>query len=254
MSDPYLVEWNPRAYLQQYYSTPYIPDDSRALLAFLMEQLPIRPGGYDRAIEFGCGPTLYTALALCPHVRQLHLADYLPSNLEELRLWLADEPEAHNWRVYVRAILEQEQGRPPTNKEMAARETELRKKIAGLHHADIRQAEPLGTPQVFDLVTSFFCIEAVSTNRSDWASLLENLSCLVAADGMMVLAALRRCNGYEVLGRIFPTARVDETDFQRVLPAYGFDPSSLVIRSVPITEWAAEGFDSICLVSAVKHG
>lgn len=247
-----MVEWDPRAYLKQYYSIPYIPDDSRALLTFLLEQLNRRPEGYERAIEFGCGPTLYTGLALSPHVRQLHLADYLPSNLEELQLWLTDAPGAHDWSVYVRAILEQELGRLPTREEMAARETELRKKVTGLHLADIRQSNPLGSPQEFDLVTSFFCIEAVSPDLSDWETFLCNLSSLVATNGTMVLAAVRLCSEYEVLGRMFPTARVDESDFERILPACGFDPNSLVVRAVPITEWTDEGFDSICLVSARK--
>lgn len=251
--DVYEREWDPQAYLKQYYSTPYVPDDSQAVLAFVNEQLSLQPSGYDRAVEFGCGPTLYTALALTPHVRHLHLADYLPGNLDEVRRWLAGEPEAHDWGVYVRYILEQERGRQPTADEMASREAELRDKVASLLHADICQPEPLGGPRVFDLVASFFCIEAVSPDRGQWEAYLGRLSSLVAPGGSMVLAAVRQCSGYEVLGRTFPAARVDEADFLRVLPLLGFDPGGMVVRVVPITEWAAEGFESICCVWATKH-
>jgi len=252
MSDQYLVKWNPRAYLDQYYSIPYIPDDSRAILTFIIEQLTHRSGSFERAIEFGCGPTLYTALALTPYVRQLHLADYLSSNLEELKLWLGNSPGAHDWGVYIRTILELELGHPPTKEEMIVREAELRNKVTDFHIADIRQPAPLGKPYVFDLVASFFCIESVSPDLKDWASFLGNLSSLVAPDGLMLLAALRRCNGYEVLGQMFPNANVDEADFERILPECGFDPGTMVLRSVPITEWTDEGFNSICLVSAIK--
>jgi hypothetical protein len=254
MIDPYLTEWEPRAYLRQYYTIPYIPDDSRALLGFLREYLPRRVGGYNRAVEFGCGPTLYTALALVPHVQRLFLADYLPGNLDEMRRWLVGDPDAHDWDVYVRYILEQERGRPPTANEVTSRESELRCKVAGLLHADIRQPQPLGSPQAFDLVASFFCVEAVSTDVREWEVFLGWLSSLVAPGGSMVLAAMRRCSRYEVLGRVFPAARVDEADFLRVLPHLGFEPDSLVIQAVPTAEWTAEGFDSICLVAAHQQG
>ena len=253
LPDVYEREWSPRDYLQQYYSTPYVPDDSQTVLAFLKEHLTHRRSGYSRAVEFGCGPTLYTALALIPHVEQLHLADYLPNNLDEVQRWLAGEPKAHDWGVYVRYILEQEYGRPPTADEVTAREVELRGKVVGLHQCDIRQPHPLGRPQVFDLVASFFCIEAVSSDRGEWELFLERLASMVAPGGSMMLAAVRRCTGYEVLGRLFPAARVDETDFLRVLPKLGFDLGELVVRAVPIAEWAAEGFDSICCVWATKR-
>lgn len=131
----YDQHWNPHEYLQQYYSQPTVPDDSRTVIGFLKEQLPRRPRGYDRAIEFGCGPTLWTALAIAPHVRQLHLADYLPRNLDEVRRWLTGEPSAHDWRVYTRYVLEEERRGAPTADEVAARESDLRGKVAGLHAA-----------------------------------------------------------------------------------------------------------------------
>jgi hypothetical protein len=250
-ADPYLVQWDPRAYLRQYYSTPYLPDDSQAVLQFLIEQLRQRRQTlFDKAIEFGCGPTLYNAMAIAPHVRELHLADYLPANLHEIRHWLDNEPGAHDWRFYVRGILEMETGGPPTDQQVADREAELRRKAAGLHTADIRQRNPLGAPQSFDLVASFFCIEAVSSDHRDWETFMRNLAGLVCPGGRLMLASVRRCNGYEVLGNRFPAAHIDEGDFNLLLPQLGFDANSMIVRAVPITEWVDEGFDSICLVAA----
>jgi len=45
---------------------------------------------------------------------------------------------------------------------------------------------------------------------------------------------------------------VDEADYPRLLPPLGFDPSTLVVRAVPTQDWAAEGFDGICCVSAER--
>lgn len=251
-ADMYQREWEPRLYLRQYYSTPHLPDDCQAVIDFLNEQLPARPGGYASAVEFGCGPTLYAALAMAPHVRQLHLSDYLQSNLEEVRRWLNHEPGAHDWRVYVRAILEREGGQRPMPAEIAGREAVLRQKVVGLHQVDIRSSLPFGSRRTFDLVGSFFCIEAVSSDREEWSTYLEHLSSTVAPGGNLLLASVRQCRGYEVLGRMFPAAYVDEADFLGLLPRFGFDEGSLVVHAVPIKEWAAEGFDSICLVAASK--
>lgn len=251
-TDPYDKEWNARAYLQQYYSTPYVPDDTQAVLRFLTEQLFNRPNGYETAIDFGCGPTLYTAIAIAPYVQEIHLADYVAENLWEVRQWLEHKPGAHDWAVYLRWIAELQIGSPPSVDQLIARADELRRKVVGLHQCNIRQVIPLGEPRTFDLVVSCFCIEAVSTNRTDWARFLGNLSNLVADDGNLILAAVRHCSGYEVLGKRFPAVFLDENDFTDILPQLGFDLDSMIVRTVPITEWTDEGFDSICLVSAQK--
>jgi hypothetical protein len=251
-SDPYLLEWDPKEYLRQYYSTAYIPDDSQAAIRFLIEQLSNNVARYRRALDFGCGPTLYSAISMVPHVQELHLADYLPTNLREIRRWLNDEPDAHDWDVYFRGILELESANASTVEQIAARKAELRRKVTALFEGNIRRPHPLDQLRIYDLVVSFFCIEAVSVDRKEWELFLGYLSSMVAPGGTMVLAAVRRCNGYQVLGRKFPATCVDENDFARVLPHIGFSKSGMVIRAVPIAEWVEEGFDSICLVAATK--
>ena len=252
-TDPYLSVWNPQEYLRQYFLTPYIPDDSQAVLQFLIEQLSYKAEKYNRAIDFGCGPTLYTAIAIVPYVRELHLVDYLSENLHAVCQWLDDKSDAHDWDVYFRGILELENGKPGTAGQVNARKAELRQKITVLKTGDIRSVHPLGQPESYDLVASFFCIEAVTKELSEWEKFLGRLSNLVAPGGTMVLAAVRHCNGYELSGRQFPATFVGEDDFARVLPRFGFPRESLVIRAVPTAEWAEEGFDSICLVAAMKN-
>ncbi len=251
--DPYLSEWNPQEYLRQYYSTAYLPDESQALLRFLIEQLSNSETKYRRAIDFGCGPALYTSMAIAPCVEELHLADYLPANLREVRRWLEDEPGAHNWDVYFRGVLELERGQEPTPAQIAARKSELRQKVTALRVADIRQPHPLSEAEQYDLVASFFCLEAVSADRREWETFLNHLSALVTPGGKMMLAAIHRGHQYKVLGRTFSIACVDENDFVRVLPQLGFSIKDLVVRVVPIAEWVEEGFDSICLVAATKE-
>ena len=56
-----------------------------------------------------------------------------------------------------------------------------------------------------------------------------------------------------MLDRTFPTAPVDEAEFAAELPRLGFDPARTVIETVPVAEWAGQGFESICCVWAMKE-
>jgi hypothetical protein len=65
-------------------------------------------------------------------------------------------------------------------------------------------------------------------------------------------AAMRNCERYRVLGRTFPSVPVTEDDFRDVLSRHGFAPSDIRAVAVPAPDWAADGFDQICLVSATR--
>ena len=172
----------------------------------------------------------------------------MPENLHEVRRWLDDGADAHDWGVYFRGVLAAEG--QAGHAIVEERTAELRRRITALKNADVRLNHPLQDGSVYDLVISYYCIEAVATNRSDWSRYLANLVQLVAPGGLLILAAMRRCREYHVFDRTFPTAFIDETDFATELPQLGFPPEQTVIRSVSVADWAEQGFDSICCVRA----
>jgi len=63
--------WNPKSYLQQYYSTPNVSDDEQANFRFLSGGLQQMGRHFHRAIDVGCGPTLHHAMAITPYVDEL---------------------------------------------------------------------------------------------------------------------------------------------------------------------------------------
>lgn len=251
MSDRYQEAFSPADYLRQYYATPHVPGDCVAIFRFLAAHLPRRACGYPRAIDFGCGPTLYAAFALAPHVGELHLADYLPANLAELRRWLDNAPSAHDWDTYLRGQLEVEAPQLVTREHVEARKALLRRKVTALLHADVRSPHPLGEPCTYDLVLSCFCLEAIQPDRRVWAEHLANLARLVGPGGELYLAVVRRCREYHVFDQTFATTYLDEADFAAELPRPGFTAE---VEVVTVPEWAGQGFDSICLVRATNPG
>ena len=104
-------------------------------------------------LEIGCGPTVHHVLPLAPFVSEIHMADYLPDNLEQVRRWRDGVPDAHRWNHYTALTLSLE-GRETTNAEIERRETDTRRKITSLLHCDLKRDQPLHTAQ-----TVFRCHE-----------------------------------------------------------------------------------------------
>lgn len=254
MNDMYTTQWNPRSYLRTYYATTHVPDDSQAIYRFLHEQLALREVHNVTALEFGCGPTIWTAIPLTPHLAELHLADYLKTNLAEIERWLDAGDDAHDWSTYLRYALECEGLRQPSSADVLARADLLRQRITRLLPADILQDAPLGSEtRTYDLVTSFFCIECAAPVVSDWERCLERLAGLVAPGGHLMVTSITGGDVYHVGDIRFPVAPLSESDFRRLLPRLGFDQETMTIKPVSIADWANEGFDAICLVAATKR-
>ena len=243
--------WIPKAYLQQFYSTAHVSGDEQANFRFLNAGLKQMDRLFDRAIEVGCGPTLHHAMAAAPYVDELHLADYMAANLDEIRLWLTGEAQQHDWDVYFRGLLDVEGCDDPFTLEN--RKEVLRQRITALKIADVRRNQPLDDGSTYDLVLSFYCVEAVATSRDEWRQCLSNLCRLVAPGGVLFLSAVRQCHAYHVQNTTFRTACIDEGDFASVLPELGFAPAKTEIRAVATADWSEQGFDGICCVRCEKN-
>ena len=253
MTDQYVSDWDPKSYLNQFYATSSVPDESRTVLQFIVEQLKLRNIQGGKALEFGCGPTIWCALPLTPHVDRIQLADYLPSNLAEVQRWIHKAPEAHDWTVYLRYVLMLEGKSNPTEQDLHDRADRVRGCIESLGHSDINRTPCVeSVVSAFDLVTSFYCIECISSDIQQWRLYLKRLSELVSSGGHLILASILGGVEYLVEGRSFPVTPLQEADIYQALMDCGFQEDTLVIRSVPIHAWKKEGITTICLVAATK--
>lgn len=251
--DEYLHAWDPAAYLRQYYSGRVTRDDA-ANTSFAARSLRRSKRRFRRALEFGCGPTIHHLSPLVPFVDQVTLADCNADNLDAIRLWLGRSEDAFDWDAWLASMLEIELccSVPNAVHHLPARKQAIRRMVRELKQADILRARPLGHALPFDLVTSYYCIEAVGTERAQWADCLGTLCSLVAPGGALLLSALRLARHYSVAGRTFRVMSVDAEDFETELPRHGFASESLSVEIAQVPEFAAHGFDSVLCVFAVK--
>jgi NNMT/PNMT/TEMT family len=236
------ADWVPSEYLADYYRE--LEPDEVETIAFFVDAIrraePGRP-----VLLFGVGPTLHHVFLAAPHASELHLADYLPENLQEIERWLAREPGAHDWRPFVRYTLQCEGIGAPTDEQVAQREELTRAKVTRLLRVDARRPAPVD--ERYATVISAYCADSATDDHATWETFMAHIAGLVRPGGMFITSALRRCRHYIVGGKRFPSANVDEHDLQAVL-APRFAHTTIEAREV--AEHVGQGYEGVVLAWA----
>lgn len=241
--------WDADRYLAEYYR--HVEADEAATLGFITTACAriVAPG---RALVFGSGPTVHHLLPLAPHVREIHVADYLESNLDHVRRWLQRDAGAHDWTAFARHVLMREGLRTPTREQVDERERMVRCRVTRCLRGDAGRAWPLSVQgrRRYDVVLSCYCAESATGDRSVWRRYMRNILRLLAPGGLFITAGLRRCRSYVVGPHRYACADIDENDLAAALVDFGIEPRSthLEVHRVGLRERL--GYDSIVLATA----
>jgi hypothetical protein len=241
-------------YLSTYYSQPPT-NDEQVVLSFLARHYP-KIASQPCAIEIGCGPTVHHVLPLAPYVSEIHMADYLPDSLEQVRRWRDGVPDAHRWNHYTAFALSLE-GRGSTIAEIERREADTRRKMTSLLHCDLKRDQPLPTTRQYSVVTSFYCAENIGITHDEWFNVMRRLANLTASGGYLFLSALRETHFYVIESadgrrQRLPSAYMTEQHFRDVLPKLGFDIRQTVLESMSLEGQEEAGVKGVILVAAAK--
>lgn len=241
------TDWVPAEYLTGYYHT--VEPDEIATIAYFVDAM--RHAEQDRPVLFfGVGPTLHHVFAAAEVASEIHVGDYLPANLAEIQRWIDRHPGAHDWRPFVRYTLQCEGLRDPTADDVAAREDLTRKKITELIRVDGRHPRPVD--RRYPTVVSAYCADSATADHATWQRFMRHITGLVQPGGLFVTAALRRCRGYTVAGKTFPSANIDEHDLRAVLqPQFELLNGSIEVRQT--AQDSSHGYAAIVLCRARAH-
>ena len=244
-----------RPYLETSYKS--VNEDEPPIANFLIEYGRLLEKLNPRALELGCGPTVHHALAIAPYIKSLDMADYLSDNIEEIKIWKENKPDAFSWNHYTEMVLKEE-GKNPTDEEIKERENILREKINNFYSCDITKLPPIVGAGTYPLVLTFYCAEEVGTTTTEWENVMKNICMMVSSDGHLVLSALRDTSRY-ILGdpngkhEWLPCAHITEDLLRVCLNKLGFIPESIDIRSVDTPELVNLGIPGILIASAKKY-
>lgn len=242
--------WDPRQYLTDYYSE--VQPDEVETIRFLVDTLiGIRPD--QLVLEFGCGPTLHHVFPVVPYAEEIHMADYLTSNLDEISKWLLEKGDRHNWYEFIKYTLKCEGTQEPAHEEVMFRKRETRRKISALLQSDASQVDPLGIERraKYPLVLSCYCADSATDDKRTWINYMRNIASLVAPGGMFITTALLEASHYQIGNKRFPSSSVGVIDMEQVL-RLDFLPESITIEVKQVPEHEYQGYKGIILAHAIK--
>jgi hypothetical protein len=224
-------DFEPIAYLKEYYGD--IGAENLELLRFLAEACRDLPRG-GLLLDFGGGPTIYTLISAAARVDEIHLADYLEANLEEVNRWVRADPNAFDWTEFIKQALELETATYATEEDIARREKLIRQRVTRVTRCDASRTPPIDDAhELYDVVLTNFCAESATSDRWQWQAFMTNIFSLLKPGGRLVMSALENATRYSVGSRYFPAVAVSEEDLIELLEENGFPRKTIELRSVP---------------------
>lgn len=243
--------WNAREYLEEYFGK--FSADVRTTTKFVTTELSkLKDTPLSRVLDFGSGPTIIGIAGTVPYVREIHIADYLDSNLNEIRSWLENEPNSFDFTDTVSFTLELE-GIDPSAATIRRRSEELKSRIVKVLRCDAGSITPLGRDaDTYPLIISLYCADSATSSKRMWQIYMKNILSLLEPGGTIIVSALRKCEFYTIGPNRFPSANIDESDLRDVFLANGFSNSNIAIKVVDVPGEVEQGFTSLLLARAQK--
>jgi len=221
------------SYLKTYYHQPPTADET-AVSKFLIEEFKTRPP-QGRFLELGCGPTIHHIFPFARFVDEIHMADYLDDNLEQVRLWKEQAPGAHDWGTYAGLNLRFLDGKEDPN-EINLLQKISRSKIASVFTCDLKQSTPDKYKGKFDAVGCFYCAEEIGITNAEWRKVIARVVDYIAPGGTLYMAALASMNHYQVVQPSgitldYPCAYITEEVVNSALKDLGFSNDNIRLKT-----------------------
>jgi hypothetical protein len=249
-----------KSYIAQFYGDRAVSNDEAAVINFLiprLRQFSTSTQGLSTYLEIGCGPTVHHAILVAPHVKRMHLSEFLESNRTEVDRWIDQPREAVDWQQYTRFILEAE-GNSVTTENVRDRESQTRQKIECVIPGNLMLTPIVSTGVLYDLVGCFYCLEEVARTPDAFRAMIANVATVVRVGGTLMISALRGTSFYHVQGTNgeeveFPCLALTESLVRQSLLDAGFEIAPDDVFSCEVDGQAEEGVPGVILAFVTKR-
>lgn len=240
--------WSSVGYKTDYFG-PVIPSDEIHTINFHVQASKEVPNG-STVLDFGCGPIPLRALTIEPYVDEIHMGDYLSSNLKEINKWVKGKGEDRRWDPYVSYILQCEGIPTPTGRQISERKRATRSKITRVFKVDASQQNPLIENPMgrYPIVMSFYCADSATSDINEWREFTRNINSL--AEQVLIMAALAKSHGYWLKNSYFPSPILDSSLLKTALEV-DFPTKCITIEEVAVPGHQTQGYSSILLAKAI---
>uniref|UniRef100_A0A670JTU3 Nicotinamide N-methyltransferase-like n=1 Tax=Podarcis muralis TaxID=64176 RepID=A0A670JTU3_PODMU len=222
--DFYAGHFNPKDYLDTYYTFSSAKEHENGFLIFYLKNLHqafiLDDIKGDTLIDIGSGPTIYQFLSACESFQEIVATDYCEQNWEEMQRWLRKEPGAFDWSPVVKYVCELEGNR----EKWEEKEEKVRRAIKQILKCDVTQPSPLGPVSLppADCLLSSLCLESACKDLPTFRSALKNISSLVKPGGHLVLCSILEETYYKVGQQPFSCLYLERASVEEALKGAGF--------------------------------
>jgi hypothetical protein len=240
-------QFNPRKYINEYYSK--IGEENRFLLEFY-HKIYKEVSSEATLLEFGGGPTIYQLISAAQNVKEIVFAEYLECNRKEVSSWIKAEQGSVNWDEYLDYVLELDY-QVVSDKNRRKLRDSLINKITAIIECNAYLPEVLISVKhkQFDIVSSGFCLECISSSEKDFTGFIKKVTTLVKKDGQLVMTLLKNSEFYTINQLSFPTFPIDEEYINNLLAELGFRE----IRIETIKAEHDQGYEGIIALTARRN-
>uniref|UniRef100_A0A915IJ54 Uncharacterized protein n=1 Tax=Romanomermis culicivorax TaxID=13658 RepID=A0A915IJ54_ROMCU len=199
----YKQNFDASSYLREFYSK-YDNDPAMhvvlTLLPNVVRRLPV--GG--RLLDVGSGPTVHVAMCFRKTAQNIYLSDYSDDSRKELFHWLLSyrywPAEKFDWSSITKFIAERE----GESDKWDRIENETRKKIKGILPCNVLKPHVIPIKnKKFDIVTTFFCLEAACNTVQEYRTAVKNVTSLIEPGGNFVMGGLLQQSWYKTGGKCY---------------------------------------------------
>lgn len=240
-------EFNPRKYIQEYYST--LGTENKFLLEFYHESYKqVSPDA--TLLEFGGGPTIYQLLSAGLKVKEIVFAEHLQQNRQEVAKWIRGDPDAIDWNDFIQYVLHLNHadyhGLTPESTGQ-----NIKPKITEIIECDAYLPDILAGygKRTFDVVSSSFCLECVSTCEQTFVESLKKITGFVKENGLLMLTLLKNAHSYQIDNLSFPAFPVNEPYMSELLEQLGY--SDINIQTVSAEH--EQGYEGLMAMTGRKQ-
>ncbi|XP_017523935.2 nicotinamide N-methyltransferase isoform X3 [Manis javanica] len=222
--DTYPTHFNPRVYLEKYYSFGSKHTAESEILKNVLKNLFkifCRDGMKgDLLIDIGSGPTIYQLLSACESFKEIIVSDYSERNLQELEKWLKKEPGAFDWSPVVAYVCELEGNRV----KVPEKEEKLRQAVKQVLKCDVTQSRPLGSVSLplADCVLSTLCLDAACPDLPTYRAALRYLGSLLKPEGFLVVVDALKSSFYMVGEQRFSSLVLGREEIEAAMKEAGY--------------------------------
>lgn len=247
----YKTQFDPKLYLQKYYSRVTGNEDEDSPVRFLLQQRLNFFQKYSckwnvktaKLLEFGCGPVICNNISAPQYVQEIVLAAHLESERKELELWKNGREDAHDWSSFFKYVVGNLESTPGESA-WRDREALLRSRIS-ITSCDLNQEHPIGIapepqPQ-FSIICTSLCFTVACNTFDEYKQGTKKLGKLLKPGGYLVMFDVERATFYRVGEEKWHDLYITMPQIKEAMEEAGFDilfaerdPSTMQIMQNPI--------------------